>query len=142
MATGKVLLLIDDDQDDLEMLEMQLKKIDSALQIFTAIDGEDALETLQKKMILEPDLIFLDINMPIMDGKQFLREIKKDSRLRHIPVIIYSTSKSQADMEETSKLGATSYLPKPNNHHELRNSLTSLLQKLLNFPPQVNFKAG
>jgi CheY-like chemotaxis protein len=128
MSTGKTLLLIDDDQDDLEMLQMQLKKIDSALQIYTAIDGVDALETLQHKMILEPDLIFLDINMPIMDGKQFLKEIKKDSKLRHIPVIIYSTSKSQADIDETSKLGASSYLSKPNNHLELRNSLTGILQ--------------
>jgi CheY-like chemotaxis protein len=128
MAAAKVLLLVDDDQDDLEMLEMQLRKIDSALQIFTAMDGEDALETLHKKMMLEPDLIFLDINMPGMDGKQFLREIKKDSKLRHIPVIIYSTSRSQADIDETSQLGASSYLSKPNNHHELRNSLTGILQ--------------
>lgn len=128
MSTRKILLLIDDDQDDLDMLQMQLKKIDSALQIYTAIDGVDALETLQNKMILEPDLIFLDINMPIMDGKQFLKEIKKDSKLRHIPVIIYSTSRSQADIDETSRLGASSYLSKPNNHHELRNSLTDILQ--------------
>lgn len=135
METHKILLLVDDDPDDLEMLEMQLKKISSSFQIFTAMDGEDALETLEKKMIIAPDLIFLDINMPIMDGKQFLREIKKNSRFRSIPVIIYSTSKSQKDVDETAELGASFYLSKPDSPAELRKSLVKILNSFF-VPPQ------
>lgn len=131
MKKVTVLLIVDDDPDDREMLEMQLKKIDNSFLIFTATDGEDAFTTLQEKMVLEPNIIFLDLNMPGMDGRLFLKELKKNNRFRHVPVIIYSTSNTSSDREETAKLGASFYLSKPDDPRELRKSLPTILTSFL-----------
>lgn len=130
MQPSKILLIVDDDPDDRNMLILQLKKIDHSIQFFTASDGEEALYTLQQEMIVIPDLIFLDINMPRMDGKEFLIEIKKTSDFKHIPVVIYSTSSNQRDIDDSFKLGAAFYIPKPNELSELRQALTDLFSRL------------
>ena len=75
-------------------------------------NGMEAIEKLTSTDQVV-DIIFLDLNMPLMNGKQFLRERKKYSSLEHIPVVIYSTSSELADKEETISLGAPDFITKP-----------------------------
>ena len=75
-----------------------------------------------------PDFIFLDINLPKMDGFECLEEIKKDAGLKDIPVIIYTTSKSKKDYEKSQLLGAAGFLSKPSLFQEFKNELKSILR--------------
>ena len=97
--TIKTILYVDDDQDDLDMLRGAVEATDVNFQLIEAFDGVHALELLrQMKEVNElPCLIVLDINMPRMDGKQTLAAIKRDSALRTIPVVLFSTSSSSLD---------------------------------------------
>ncbi|WP_245752338.1 response regulator [Chitinophaga arvensicola] len=122
-------LLIDDDIDDRMIFGEVLKELAPDIIYHEAINGEDALIKLNNDLV--PDLIFLDLNMPRVDGKQFLAEIQQQDRLKHIPVVIYSTSSHESDKKETRELGASYFLTKPNSLHELTHILTDLLQQKL-----------
>ncbi len=106
------ILLVDDDRDDRELFSYVLRKLDPHLECYMARDGEEAVELLTGRLA-NPDIIFLDLNMPRMNGKKFLQWIKRNDILRNIPVIIYSTSKSLDDIEETRQLGALHFITKP-----------------------------
>jgi len=75
-----------------------------------------------------PDIIFLDINMPLMDGKACLKEIKNRAHLRHIPVVIYTTSHNPLDREHCIQLGALEYVEKPTSMQGALSTLTSLVK--------------
>jgi CheY-like chemotaxis protein len=120
-------LLIDDDIDDRMIFGEVLKELAPDIIYHEAINGEDALTKLNNELI--PDLIFLDLNMPRVDGKQFLAEIQQLDHLKHIPVIIYTTSSHESDKKETHELGASYFLTKPNSLHELTHILTDILQQ-------------
>lgn len=127
----KIILLADDDRDDREMFHEALESIDKNLICYSAINGS---ELLQKLYGLEnkPDLIFLDMNMPVMNGWQCLKALKNDKRFTHIPVIMISTSSHQKEMETSIELGALCYLIKPNNFKELIQLLESIKANLGN----------
>ena len=126
MKTGKTFLIVDDDSDDQELFIEALHEIDEFCKCLTAFDGEDALKKLSDGMP-RPDFIFLDLNMPRMNGKQFLAEIKNDHKLRQIPVIIYSTSSEKKDIQETTQLGAAFFLQKPNRFNDLSKALAKII---------------
>jgi CheY-like chemotaxis protein len=84
--------LIDDDPDDHDIFKMALNGISDRLQCVTAADGADGIEKLERNEEFTPDYIFLDLNMPRVDGRACLKEIRKIERLTKVPVIIYSTS--------------------------------------------------
>lgn len=109
---AKKCLLVDDDDDDREIFCLALEKIDPAIECTTARDGVEALSILNGKKYI-PDYIFLDLNMPIMDGKECLKGIRKQNHLNTVPVIIFSTSSAEKDKEEAKKLGATAFITKP-----------------------------
>lgn len=121
----KICLLIDDDVDDQEIFALAMDKISFPFVCQVANNGFEALQKLGKENVL-PDYIFLDLNMPRMNGKECLRELKKNARFRNIPVVIYSTSSSQSDINDTKKLGAAAFIIKP-------FSLDALTEKLNNF---------
>jgi CheY-like chemotaxis protein len=123
MNRGKTCFLIDDDADDQEIFTLVLKSVNPAITCITANDGFEAVTRLTEEKTFNPDYIFLDLNMPRMDGKECLREIKKIDRLKGIPVIIYSTSSEQKDILETRALGASDYLEKQSSIMELRSRL-------------------
>lgn len=127
MKTGHIFFIVDDDPDDQELFMQALQKVDAACHCMTAFDGEEALEKLLDGMVLLPDFIFLDLNMPRMNGKQFLSEIKENEKLRSIPVIIYSTSYEKKDIDETTELGAAFFLQKPNRFDELSKALINII---------------
>ena len=108
-----MVLLIDDDADDREMFREALQQVAPSVHCLEADDGDVALFLLSQPDAQLPDVIFLDLNMPRMNGKQCLIEIKQTDALVHIPVVIYTTSKRVADVEETKNLGAVHFITKP-----------------------------
>lgn len=121
------ILLVDDDADDQYVFKDALQNVDPTIVVDTAVDGIDALQKLFENKT-SPQLIFLDLNMPRMNGKGFLKEIKSSQALQSIPVIVYSTSSNPADIEETKALGAKDFITKPNSYNELCEMLTTTLQ--------------
>lgn len=124
---GKILMIVDDDRDDRFFFINAVRKVDAAFVCLVAQNGEEALQQLKITTDL-PDYIFLDINMPVMGGKACLIELKKDHRLRAIPVIIYSTSMNQPEIEELSKLGSAYYLTKPNDTNTLPAQIAKAME--------------
>lgn len=123
----KTCFLIDDDEDDQEIFALALKDIDPMISCVVANDATEALDKLARGEGFIPDYIFLDLNMPRISGKQCLIEIKKQEHLNHIPVIIYSTSTSPYDKQDTQELGATAFLSKPPHLEDLVKALNEFL---------------
>jgi len=118
----KNILQIDDDSDDCEFFMEALEAVCSAK--YTAIYNPlEALRKLVEKEI-EPDLIFLDLNMPAMSGLEFLTEIKKKDRLKEIPIIIFSTSQLDDIIYQAKEHGAQDFISKPNNMNDLKKILS------------------
>lgn len=120
-----IILNVDDDHEDREFFCEALREIDPSITCLRAESGAEALSILQNHTPL-PDYIFLDINMPMMDGKECLKELKRMPELKHIPVIMYSTSTDTNEIKECYKLGTEDFLIKPNNYKKLVNDLTSI----------------
>ncbi|GAO45163.1 response regulator [Flavihumibacter petaseus] len=114
------ILIVDDDMDDFEILRGALESIPAAPTIGYAENGEKALDTLNRYGQSDnlPELIVLDLNMPLKNGTETLRSLKADPRFRHIPVIIYSTSINPLEANKCMQLGALSYITKPISHEE------------------------
>ena len=127
MNTIKKILVVDDDMDDVQLFGEVIANIEPSIKLLHAEDGRDALEKLAETTNHLPDLIFLDLNMPRMDGKECLKKIKKDDQLNHIPVIIYTTSSQINDIEETMEAGAVCFITKPNNLKELERILIAVI---------------
>ena len=126
MAQNLTFLLVDDDADDIFLFREVLSGVAPEINLRTASNGQEALEVLSREINHLPDLIFLDLNMPRMDGKQCLTELKNIDRLKGIPVIIYTTSSHSRDVEETMQLGAISFITKPSHIKDLKAILTTL----------------
>ena len=107
-----IVLYADDDWEDLEFFAAMLKIVDPNATCIYARDGIEAIETLSNSLVV-PDYIFLDINMPVMDGRTCLREIRKDHRFADVPIVIYTTSSDPKEKELCLELGAAAYLFKP-----------------------------
>lgn len=122
-------LYVDDDPDDQEIFTEAIHMIDKTIVCLLAANGYKAMDILSNDIFEKPDYIFLDINMPLMDGRIFLQKIKAIPALVTIPVIMYSTTTSSREMLEFQKLGAREFLIKPNNFTSLVKSLTQVLQQ-------------
>jgi len=127
MIFYKRVLLIDDDRDDHEFFMEALHEIDSSITCTAFFDGEQALGRLKNIASEVPDLIILDTNMPKLNGKQILAELKRIPNLKEVPVVMYSTFFSERDNIELTNLGAMHYLAKPSKFDEFRSSLKELL---------------
>jgi len=121
-------LLTDDDSDDRELFSEALASIDPTIRCLFAEDGEAAISMLVQAGQERPDMIFLDINMPVMDGWQVLSKLKKDEDLLQIPVVIYSTSSAQRDREIAKDLGALCFITKPNDYKLVRSMLEIVVE--------------
>ena len=118
MMNKQIFMIIDDDADDRTFFKEALKKMHPSYVCLEANGGFEALQELRKAKKL-PNFIFLDINMPRMDGRECLKELKKDAKLTHIPVIMYSTSFTDKSIADFRKLGASSHLNKPSDIKKL-----------------------
>jgi len=120
-----VVLNVDDDQEDREFFCDALREVDPSINCMIAGSGMEALSLLQRKRPL-PDYIFLDINMPMMDGKQCLKALKSIPEFQAIPVIMYSTSTDTREIKECYRLGAEDFLIKPHTYDKLVHDLNSI----------------
>lgn len=121
------ILLIDDDEDDQDIFKEAATLVIPDIHFLVAKDGEHALEVLEMSGSSLPDHIFLDVNMPKMDGREFLRIVKADPRFQKIPVVIYSTSKHKSELGEFFRMGASNYITKPSEFNLLLTYLRSVL---------------
>lgn len=119
----KCFLLADDDADDRELFSDALFKIHSSIICHCVSDGKEVLEKLDTKEFTKPDIIFLDINMPVMNGWQCLKKLKETEAYKHIPVIMFSTSSHQRDANIALDLGALCFFTKPGDFNQLKNIL-------------------
>jgi DNA-binding NtrC family response regulator len=119
MKNSMSFLLVDDDADDRMLFIEAVREIDETIECKIASNGEQALKLLKNIEYCLPDFIFLDIRMPRIDGKKCLFEIKKDERLKNIPVVIYTTSKAVEESKELSAMGAFHFISKPRNADEI-----------------------
>ena len=128
MSEKRLFLLVDDDNDDCEFFCEALNEVAPNIECSVANNGVEALKKLREDLTKLPDIIFLDLNMPCMDGRTCLKELKEDNTLKEIPVIIYTTSSNQHDIDETKALGAFHYLTKPSSFKDLREQIVSVLE--------------
>jgi CheY-like chemotaxis protein len=120
------ILYIDDDSDDLEIFQEAIKDISDSINFIPVTSAISALKLLRRQKEL-PSLIFVDINMPVMNGKEFLRNLKGSAKFRNIPVIMYSTSGLQKEKDECRLLGARDFISKTGTYPELVNKLKSVI---------------
>jgi DNA-binding NtrC family response regulator len=120
-------LIIDDDTEDRELFLEALKEVDGHIKGISAQDGREALRLLENELVILPDFIFLDINMPIMNGKECLVNLKKRGKLKGIPIVMYSTTSDTDEIKDFYKLGAYDFLIKPSNFRNLVDALKSII---------------
>lgn len=114
------ILMADDDAEDRELFESAVQEIAPNVQLATCKNGVELMKALHDESIPLPDIIFLDLNMPLKDGQQCLREIRSTPRLHALPVIIYSTSTNREYIDQTYSQGADYYLAKPDSYGDLK----------------------
>ncbi len=122
---AKKILLIDDDEDDQLYFRDAINELNHVLECEIANNGREAIE--QMSVPPPPDLIFLDLNMPVMNGYECLAYLKAQDRYKDIPVVIFTTSQNANDIERSRNMGAKLFFTKPSNF----NTLCSTLHKII-----------
>jgi CheY-like chemotaxis protein len=137
------ILLVEDNPGDVRLTKEALRDAKVLNEIFIAKDGVEALEFLHRKGKFSkmplPDLILLDLNLPRKDGRQVLAEIKEDAILKHIPVVVLTTSKADEDIIKTYNLHANAYITKPvdlNRFAEIIHVLNEFWFTIVKLPPK------
>jgi CheY-like chemotaxis protein len=120
-------MLADDDKEGQEIFAEAVAESNIPVELTTADNGQELMDKLHDPNEPNPDVIFLDINMPVKDGKEALKEIKSDEELKDIPTVIYTASDSKKDIEDTFHAGANLYVTKPVSFR----SLVSIIRKIL-----------
>jgi CheY-like chemotaxis protein len=123
-----LILIVDDDADDITLFFDAIQEIEADAKCLLAKNGREALILLENLPEL-PDIIFLDINMPIMNGKEFLLIGKQHSRLKDIPIVMYSTTNKVKEIEEFYRLGATGFLTKTVKLNKVVKDLREIMTK-------------
>lgn len=122
-------MIIDDDADDRFFFKKVVLKMHGSIECMEANGCEQAIEVLRSTKRL-PHFIFLDINMPRLDGRECLTQLKRDAKLNHIPVIMYSTSFSKETILEFQQMGASNHLTKPTDINKLPTQIMEAIKDL------------
>jgi CheY-like chemotaxis protein len=132
-ANPVAILLAEDDPDDQYLINEALEENQLNTRLYIVSDGEELLDYLNRRGKYEdsqkwpmPSLILLDLNMPRKDGREALREIKADPKLRHIPVVALTTSKAEEDIANTYDSGISGYITKPISFTGLRDVMKAI----------------
>jgi len=125
MKKAKRILLVDDDADDQLFFRDAINEVHELLDCEIANNGLEAINQIATPP--PPDLIFLDLNMPVMNGYQCLEILKKEDRYKHIPVIIFTTSNNMHDINRAREMGANLFFTKPTNFTTLCTKLDKIL---------------
>jgi len=124
------ILLVEDNPGDVRLTEEALKEGTTPYSLSVAKDGAEALDFLFKRNgyqnAITPDLILLDLNLPKKDGREVLSEVKQSDSLKHVPVIVLTTSEAEQDIQQSYKLHANCYITKPVDVNEFIDSIQVL----------------
>jgi CheY-like chemotaxis protein len=123
MANAKRCLLIEDDHDDQLVFSVILDKLDKSILCVSVNNGSEAIKKLEEDLPVTPDLIFLDLNLPGLNGMDCLTWIKANPELRMIPVVIYTTSSRNEDVVKAKNLGAVAFITKSYHIRDLMRKL-------------------
>lgn len=119
------IFLADDDPEDREIFLEVISEVVPHVHVTMAKNGKELMTMLEEKPKM-PDIIFLDLNMPLKNGQECLVEIRQHEKLKNIPVIIYSTSRSRQHIDETFMQGANFYFPKPESFTDLKTMIAKI----------------
>src|SRR4051812_42405914 len=125
-AINKPILLVEDDRVDVMTIKRALKEIHVLNPLAHAENGEEALAHLRDPVNAKPCIILLDLNMPVMNGIEFLREAKHDEQLKRYPVIVLTTSEEQQDKINSFNLGVAGYMAKPVDYRQFVEVMRSI----------------
>ena len=123
------ILLADDDADDRLFFKEAMEEINSDSLVSFVNDGYQLMYFLNQPDIQLPNILFLDVNMPVKNGIDCLKEIRANDRFKDLLIAIYSTSGSDQDIQEALIHGADIYIKKPNNFSDLKGSLTKVINR-------------
>ena len=126
MKTMKPILLVEDDRVDAMTLKRALKDLRVTNQLIHKLNGEEALDYLQDDANEKPCVIILDLNMPKMNGMEFLKIAKADETLRRIPVIVLTTSRDEWDRFQSFDLSAAGYIVKPADYKRFLEAIRTV----------------
>ena len=139
------ILLVEDSETDAELTLEALKQGKLQNAVHHVKDGEEALRYLRReaefKDVPRPDLVLLDLNMPRLDGREVLRQIRADESLKVIPVVVLTTSSHDKDILETYGLAANSYIVKPvdlTSFFDVVKQISNFWVKVVALPPKVD----
>jgi two-component system, chemotaxis family, response regulator Rcp1 len=122
-ADIKTILLVEDNRGDIRLIQEALKSTAARCEVVVTRDGVDAMSYLRQEgeylNVLLPDLVLLDLNLPKKDGREVLAEIKADPRLRHLPVVVLTTSLNEEDIANSYDLHVNCYIAKSRNLTQL-----------------------
>ena len=124
--TNKPILLVEDDQVDVMTVMRSLKEIHVTNPVVNLENGEEALKYLRNPDSVQPCIILLDLNMPIMNGIEFLQVAKHDAQLKRIPVVVLTTSEEQHDKVNSFDLGVAGYMSKPVDYRQFVEVMRSI----------------
>jgi CheY-like chemotaxis protein len=143
VADLKRILLVDDSAHDVELTLAALEQNRLANEVVVVRDGEEALDYLYKRGLFKlrasghPAVVLLDLKLPKVDGLEVLKQIKSDSELRQVPVVMLTSSREERDLVTSYNLGVNAYVVKPVDFHEFVDSLRELglFWAVINQPP-------
>ena len=121
---NKLVLIAEDDSDEQYFICNAVKTLEYPVTILFVEHGQEVLNVLKAGQ--KPDMIMLDLNMPVMDGMQTLKILKSSKSYSHIPVVVYTTSHSEQDVHESYQFGANTYIAKPTGFMEMESCLRCL----------------
>ena len=137
------ILIVDDNPGDVDLTKMALRDARIMNEVHTARDGAEAMRFLKRKgeytTAMRPDLVFLDLNMPKVDGYKVLEQMKADAELRKIPVIVMSGSSAEADLARCYDAQISAYLVKPSNLDDYFSAIRSIKElwfHVVTLPPK------
>lgn len=130
MILERVILLVEDDPDDQELITLALKQNQITNEVVVTRNGVNALDYIFRKGIYsgnnnykQPSIVFLDLKLPKIDGFEVLKQIRSDKRTEHLPVIVFTSSGEKKDIVKSYKNGANSYVKKPINFEQFRETI-------------------
>ncbi len=128
LKSERYILLVDDDPDEHLLFQDALKELKNAPKLSYARDGQQLMQHLDAAHAELPAIIFLDLNMPRMNGFECLQEIRKSPKLNHIPVVIFSTTSQSQAIDKVYEQGANYYIRKPNTFAMLKEVIERMLE--------------
>ncbi|HWA88046.1 MAG TPA: response regulator [Opitutus sp.] len=143
MSYLRPILLAEDNPNDVELVLAAFRQANLANEVLVARDGAEALDFLHGQGVYAgqaapaPSVVLLDLKMPRVDGREVLRQIRADPKLRHLPVVMLTSSKEEIDLADCYRLGANAYVVKPVSFDEFINAVRNVgcFWAVLNEPP-------